>query len=221
MRLLRPLHKLLPYESQVNGCDHGICVESADWDAEDHRCSGCGECFEENEFCPSCGYCLDCCLNNADLAGCVHGICIESGEWLTHFCGEHSGCVEVLCDICGGCAGCCDKTRVQQNCTHTHVCPGSSGWSKHFCKTCNKCFAPGEMCQYCGKCLACCKAARPCSCETIYVRVTRNGSTTIAHRTEPASRNALTAHIHIRREAPMCRRTPTGIIRPVPFAVWR
>ena len=151
-------------ESQVNGCDHGICVESAEWDAEDHRCGGCGDCFEENEFCPYCGYCLDCCLNNADLAGCVHGICIESNEWRTHFCGQHGGCVEVLCDTCGGCAGCCDKTRVQQNCTHTHVCPGSSGWSKHFCKTCNKCFAPGEMCQYCGKCLACCKAATPCSC---------------------------------------------------------
>ena len=151
-------------ESQRNGCDHGICVESADWDADDHRCSRCGDCFEENEFCPECSYCLDCCLNNADLAGCVHGICIESNEWRTHFCGQHGGCVEVLCDICGGCAGCCDKTRVQQNCTHTHVCPGSSGWSKHFCKTCNKCFAPNELCQYCGKCLTCCKAATPCSC---------------------------------------------------------
>ena len=62
---------------------------------------------------------------------------------------------------------------------------------------------------------------RPAPAETTYVRVTQNGSTTIAHRTEPASRNALTAHIRIRREAPMCRRTPTGIIRPVPFAVRR
>ena len=62
---------------------------------------------------------------------------------------------------------------------------------------------------------------RPAPAETTYVRATRTGLTTIAHRTEPASRNALTAHIRIRREAPMCRRTPTGIIRPVPFAVLR
>ena len=62
---------------------------------------------------------------------------------------------------------------------------------------------------------------RPVPAETTYVRATRNGSTTIAHRTKPASRNALTVHIRIRREAPMCRRTPTGIIRPVPIAVWR
>lgn len=69
--------------------------------------------------------------------------------------------------------------------------------------------------------LSAARRQRPAPAETTYVRVTRNGPTTIAHRTEPASRNALTAHIHIRREAPMCRRTPTGIIRPVPFAVWR
>ena len=69
--------------------------------------------------------------------------------------------------------------------------------------------------------LSAARRQRPAPAETTYVRVTRNGLTTIAHRTEPASRNALTVHIHIRREAPMCRRTPTGIIRPVPFAVWR
>lgn len=62
---------------------------------------------------------------------------------------------------------------------------------------------------------------RPAPAATTYVRATRNGSTTIVHRTEPASRNALTAHIRIRREAPMLKRTTTGIIRPVPFAVWR
>lgn len=62
---------------------------------------------------------------------------------------------------------------------------------------------------------------RPAPATMIYVRATQNGSTTIAHRTEPVSRNALTAHIRIRREALMCRMTPTGIIRPVPFAVWR
>ena len=61
----------------------------------------------------------------------------------------------------------------------------------------------------------------PAPAAMIYVRATQNGSTTIAHRTEPALRNALTAHIRIRREALMCRRTPTGIIRPVPFAVRR
>lgn len=151
-------------ESRGQGCEHGICTESAEWDAEGHRCSDCGECFEESEFCPDCGHCLDCCLNNADFVGCDHGVCVESDEWRNHFCDLHDGCVEVLCDVCGGCAGCCDKMRAQENCTHTHVCPGSSGWSKHFCQTCNKCFAPGEMCQYCGKCLACCKAATPCSC---------------------------------------------------------
>ena len=69
--------------------------------------------------------------------------------------------------------------------------------------------------------LSAARRQRPVPATMIYVRATRNGSTTIAHRTEPASRNALTAHIHIRREAPMCRRTPTGTIRPVPFAVWR
>ena len=68
--------------------------------------------------------------------------------------------------------------------------------------------------------LSAAKRQRPAPAETTYVRATLNGSTTIAHRTEPASRNALTAHIHIRREAPMCRRTSTGIIRPVPIAVW-
>ena len=62
---------------------------------------------------------------------------------------------------------------------------------------------------------------RPAPAETTYVRATRNGSTTIAHRTEPASRNAPTAHIRIRREAPMCRRTSTSITRPVPIAAWR
>ena len=60
---------------------------------------------------------------------------------------------------------------------------------------------------------------RPAPAAMIYVRATRNGLTTIAHRTRPASQNALTAHIRIRREAPMCRRTSTDIIRPVPIAV--
>ena len=62
---------------------------------------------------------------------------------------------------------------------------------------------------------------RPAPAETTYVRATRNGSTTIEHRTEPVSRNALTVHIRIRREAPMLKRTTTGIIRPVPIAAWR
>lgn len=61
---------------------------------------------------------------------------------------------------------------------------------------------------------------RPAPAETTYVRATRNGLTTIAHRTEPASRNALTVHIRIRRETPIRQRTSTDIIRPVPIAVW-
>ena len=67
--------------------------------------------------------------------------------------------------------------------------------------------------------LSAARRRRPAPAETTYVRVTQNGSTTIAHRTEPAFQNALTAHIRIRREVPMCRRMSTDIIRPVPIAV--
>lgn len=59
----------------------------------------------------------------------------------------------------------------------------------------------------------------PAPAATTYVRATRNGSTTIAHRTEPASRNALTAYTRIRREALVRQRTSTDIIKPVLIAV--
>lgn len=150
--------------SEAAGCDHGICVESAEW--EEHFCVDCGECYEFEELCEDCGdpRCYDCCETRSAEEGCDHGVCMESGDWEDHFCPDCWSCIEDYCDLCDRCLTCCEMEKEDAGCEHDFTCPGAGDWDDHFCPDCDGCFELDELCEWCGLCPDCCSRNSPCEC---------------------------------------------------------
>lgn len=130
--------------SESEGCEHGYCIASADY--EDHLCPECGQCPQDEE-CEDCGLCQDC---QQDYH-CEHGLCPEGSEWDDHLCQDCGECFELdeLCEYCGLCESC------NEHCEHD-ICPLNDDEGDHFiCEQCGDCYE-GNQCDYCGLCEDCC-----------------------------------------------------------------
>lgn len=131
--------------SEDEGCTHGYCVLSAEYD--EHACPSCGRCPDDTE-CEYCGFCEDC---QQDYH-CEHEICPENdSEWEEHLCVGCGDCFELdeLCDYCHLCENC------REHCRHGR-CPEDIGFEDHFCKSCGNCYESNEFCGICGLCKGCC-----------------------------------------------------------------
>ena len=120
--------------SKDEGCTHGICLDSSDWDK--HWCVN-GHCIDE--YCSVCGGCKSCC--DAERGSCTHDFtCPNDSKWEEHFCVECNKCFEMenICSDCGLCLDCCDAAAEKLGCTHGY-CIGSYEWQNHYCYTHDKC----------------------------------------------------------------------------------
>lgn len=115
-----------------------VCVESSEWD--DHICSDCGEYFELDDLCDSCGSagivrCPDCCENASE---CSVGMCEYTQEYEDHFCEDCGRCFDDVsqCDSCSEekvmrCEECCaDSTKIEYGCDDG-LCRFSDGFLEH------------------------------------------------------------------------------------------
>ena len=75
-------------------CEHGICVESIDW--EDHFCISCEECPGSDERCEYCGMC-EACIESEDYH-CEHGACPDDPAG----CDECAACTHVYTTVPAG-----------------------------------------------------------------------------------------------------------------------
>lgn len=140
-------------ESGVVWCPEGgehcaSCCEENDW-----LCERCRKCTESAGLakCDDCGYCEECCQEEADDAGCSHGYCIASSDYEDHLCVNCQECPDdTECEYCGMCEDC----QADYHCEHG-LCPEGDGWDEHLCSDCGDCFEEDELCEFCGKCEGC------------------------------------------------------------------
>lgn len=151
--------------SSAAGCCCGLCVETDEFQAEDHLCPGCGSAFScENDFCDDCGCCMDCCTERAEEMGCFCGICVESQEFEEHLCeqcGEPVCAHGYFCEECGYCMECCLEESELEGCM-CGLCVESDEFrsSAHICGCGNlSCVVP--FCTKCGQCRNCCTCVGP------------------------------------------------------------
>lgn len=124
------------------GCSCGeYCAESSDF--VEHFCDDCGTCFDENEKCEICGYCVECCAAQSE---CTDGICIEDIDYDDHFCEDCGACFHDVeaCEECYDagellCIECCAALTENTGCEHEY-CVNGWKWDEHYCVICNKCF---------------------------------------------------------------------------------
>lgn len=124
------------------GCSCGeYCAESSDF--VEHFCDDCGTCFDENEKCEICGYCVECCAAQSE---CTDGICIEDIDYDDHFCEDCGACFHDVeaCEECYDagellCTECCATLTENTGCEHEY-CVNGWKWDEHYCVICNKCF---------------------------------------------------------------------------------
>lgn len=140
-------------ESGVIWCPEGgehcaSCCDENDW-----LCERCNKCTESTglEKCDDCGYCEECCQEEADDAGCSHGYCIASSDYEDHLCLNCQKCPDdTECEYCGLCEDC----QADYHCEHG-LCPDGSEWDEHLCSDCGDCYEEDELCEFCGKCESC------------------------------------------------------------------
>ena len=134
--------------SEGEGCSHGFCIASADY--EDHVCPSCMACPDDTE-CEYCGLCENC---QEDYHS-EQGICPDGPDWDDHVCPGCSNCFELddLCQWCGLCEDC------REHCRHD-ICPEdptAADDGDHFiCVQCSNCFEGADRCSFCGLCTNCC-----------------------------------------------------------------
>ena len=131
--------------AESEGCEHGYCLASSDY--EDHLCPECGQCPQDEE-CEYCGLCADC---QTDYH-CEHELCPDGSEWDDHVCPDCGECFDEgeLCEYCGLCEDC------REHCDHD-VCPENDDADGHFiCDQCGDCYEGEDRCDVCELCLDCC-----------------------------------------------------------------
>ncbi|MBR4129765.1 MAG: Ig-like domain repeat protein [Bacteroidaceae bacterium] len=131
--------------SESEGCGHGYCIASADY--EDHLCPECEQCPEDEE-CEYCGLCASC----QEDYHCEHELCPDSPDFDDHVCPDCGNCFDEgeLCEYCGLCPDC------QEHCEHG-VCPENDDDGDHFiCDQCGDCYEGVDRCDCCELCLDCC-----------------------------------------------------------------
>ena len=155
------------YEECAFGYDH--CEECC------ILCEQCEECLFEDgiDLCDNCGFCVFCCMDNAQDEGCGCGeYCIESPDWYDHLCLD---CGQAFCevDICEECELCLDCCEGNSDCLDSPpICVEDGDYDFHFCEDCGDCFHNSnacDSCQFAGLllCEVCCetrKEAEGCDC---------------------------------------------------------
>ena len=132
--------------SESEGCDHGYCIASSDY--EDHLCLECGQCPQDEE-CEYCELCADC---QADYH-CEHELCPDGSDWDDHVCPDCGECFDEgdLCEQCGLCENC------REHCDHD-FCSEDDDDSDHFiCDQCGDCYEDVDRCDQCRLCTDCCQ----------------------------------------------------------------
>ena len=153
--------------SEIAGCDCGLCVDNAEFTDPEHCCASCMTAFScTEEFCEDCGLCMDCCLAASEDEGCVCGICVENDEFENeseHKCSNCGGftCVNgEICDLCGYCEECCLEASENAGCD-CGICVDDPDFEApdHRCANCENNFScVMDFCDDCGYCIDCCES---------------------------------------------------------------
>lgn len=152
-------------EAESLGCEClEYCAYGSDFMDETHLCSNCQSNFScaGEEFCDVCGFCMDCCLANAEDRGCVCGMCVEDGDFEDHMCPNcgFPTCVNgELCEYCGYCEECCITESENASCS-CGICVADPAFDDeaHKCTGCEQLSCNIDFCEDCGLCLDCCTA---------------------------------------------------------------
>ena len=155
------------YEECAFGYDH--CEECC------IICEQCEECLFEDgiDLCEDCGFCVYCCMDNAQSEGCGCGeYCIENPDWYDHLCLDcgQAFCEVDLCEECQLCLDCCEGNSDCQDCPP--LCVEDGDYDFHFCEDCGDCFHNSDICDSCEfagllLCQSCCeirKEEEGCDC---------------------------------------------------------
>ena len=149
---------------ESSGCEClEYCVESSDFENEEHLCAQCQAVFSCNgsDFCDFCGLCEECCLENSEAENCVCGLCVQDAEFEAHICDQCGDptCVRGdFCETCNFCEECCIENSEAAGC-ECGLCVESDEFSKpdHKCANCGEAFScVVEFCDMCGYCVNCC-----------------------------------------------------------------